>query len=40
MRAIRDDEMEALRAASMQYHDCARQYVQYLSRRGMFEEVD
>lgn len=37
MRAIRDDEVKALRAASMQYHECARQYVQYLSRRGMFD---
>lgn len=38
MRAVRDDEIEALRASAMQYHECARQYVQYLSKRGMFEE--
>ena len=40
MRAVREDEVEALRSASMQYHDCAREYVQYLSKRGMFDEVD
>ena len=40
MRAVRDDEIEALRSSAMQYHECARQYVQYLSRRGMFEELD
>ena len=40
MRAIRDDEIEALRADSMQYHESARQYAQYLSSRGMFEELD
>ncbi|MBO4400710.1 MAG: gamma carbonic anhydrase family protein [Selenomonadaceae bacterium] len=40
MRAIRDDELEALRASAMQYHDCAREYIQYLSKRGMFDEVD
>ena len=40
MRAIRDDEIEALRASAMQYYDCAREYIQYLSKRGMFDELD
>ena len=41
MRAIRDDELAALRASAMEYHECANEYVQYIFKsqwQGNFEE--
>ncbi len=40
MRAIREDELEALRASAMHYHSCANEYVQYLNKRTFIEEHD
>lgn len=31
MRALRDDEIEALRESAMHYHNCAKEYYQYMS---------
>ena len=42
MRALRDDEIQALRASAMKYHECAMEYVQYLFKsqwQENFEEL-
>ena len=40
MRALRDDEIEALRASAMQYHKCANEYVQYLFKSQWTENFE
>mgnify|MGYP002622488470 CR=1 FL=1 len=40
MRALRDDEIEALRASAMHYHDCAKEYVQYLFKSQWTEDFE
>lgn len=38
MRALREDEIEALRESAMHYHECAKEYTKYLGIREWIED--
>ena len=40
MRAIRDDEIEALRASAMHYYECSMQYIKHLFTKNWMKEED
>ena len=40
MRALRDDEIEAVRASAMKYHECAMEYVQYIFKKQWQEDFE